>query len=168
MKKIITLLLVVSVLTIGWKIIPGKDVVVDKEEAKKAFSSLNTIRQNPSAYSNELGVNLKNVKSRAVLKWNDTLAKVAEQKAFDKLKEEWIKNKKENYFESIQAGAAEGSEAIKLLIIDSYDKNLGHRKHLLGMDEWNAGLKDIGIGFVKCSDCPYKTYISIVIAKHNW
>ena len=169
-------------------------ISADKAEAKKAFEYLNQIRAKPDSFSLEIGANLKNVAPVPRLKWNDMLAKVAEEKALDmakrnyfshltpegkginvmingagyKLNKDWIKAKSENSFESIQAGAKDGKEAIKLLIIDSYDKELGHRKHLLGMNEWNKDLKDIGIGFVHSPNSKYKTYVSIIIAKHDW
>ena len=169
-------------------------ISVDKTEAKKAFEYLNQIRAKPDSFSLAIGINLKGIKPASQLKWNDQLAKVAEAKALDmakrnyfshltpegkginilinaagyKLNKEWLKNKSENSFESIQSGAKDGKEVIRLLIIDNYDKELGHRKHLLGINDWNKDLKDIGIGFVRAPDNKYKTYISIIIAKHDW
>ena len=193
--KSILVILCATLALFAWKWPqPTAEIIVDKVEAKKAFEYLNLIRENPGKHSEETGVKLGNVKSIFPLKWNDTLARVAEEKAMDmakrnyfshttpdgnginimiynagyKLDDEWIKNKKENYFESIQAGAKDGIESIKLLIVDGYDKNLGHRKHLLGMGEWNAGLKDVGIGFVRSPQNKYKAYTSIIIAKHGW
>ena len=39
--------------------------------------------------------------------------------------------------------------------------------HLLGMTEFYAGCKDIGIGFAQSPNSKYKTYVSIIIARHN-
>jgi len=166
----------------------------DKSEEQAAFALLNKIRQNPSAYTKDYGVNLDTVEARPALVWNDTLAKVAETKVIDmatrgyfahvdpdgcginyyvnkagyKLEEKWVKDKKLNYFESIQAGAHDGADAVKALIIDTYSKDLGHRKALLGMTKFQKGTTDIGIGFIRCTDgCKYHSYTSIVIAKHK-
>jgi uncharacterized protein YkwD len=171
-------------------------ITVDKNEAKAAFNLINQIRSNPAAYSKVAGVDLSSIKAMPKLRWNDTLAKVAEAKAMDmanrnyfghvnpdgygmnyfinqagyKLLPDWLDDKKKNFFESIQAGAPTGEESVKYLILDANTPSLGHRKHLLGMGDWNASLVDIGIGFVKVPDgqAKYKTYTSIVIAKHDW
>jgi len=174
-----------------------KEVIVSKEEAKKAFILLNDIRANPGNYYKELGYekNLKTTKRQLI--WNDTLARVAEEKARDmaerdyfahvnpegiginylisksgyKLNPDWTKEKSQNYFESLAAGSADGEDAIKQLIIDESDARGGyrHRIHLLGLDEWSSSLVDIGIGFASVkSGSEYPTYISVIIAKHNW
>src|SRR4051812_26593984 len=56
---------------------------LDKDEAKKAFDYLNKVRQAPDKYSKEIGVDLSDVKPRPELKWNDDLAKAAQDKALD-------------------------------------------------------------------------------------
>lgn len=165
-----------------------------KEEAKQAFQLLNTIRSNPEKYYKDLHLNAKLKVTKTPLRWNDTLAKVAEAKALDmakrnyfdhinpdgfginyfidqsgyKLNADWLKNKKENFFESLASGYDSGAEAIKSLIIDANDANKGHRDHLLGIGDWDASLVDIGIGFVKCDGGKYQSYTCIIIAKHNW
>lgn len=168
---------------------------VNKEEAKKAFEHLNKIRQNPAAHSARLKVNLNNVKPRHALKWNDTLAKVAETKAMDMaqrkyfghvdpdgnginikihkagytLPTSWIKDKKSNFFESLAAGVSGGTAIIDYLIVDSGTPSLGHRKHLLGIDDFYADCYDIGIGYVdNANKSPYSTYICVIIAKHDF
>lgn len=171
------------------------EAIIDKSEAQKAFILLNEIRANPANYYKELKFS-KNIKiQKRQLKWNDTLAKIAEAKALDmanrnyfdhvdpegfgmnhhinkggyKLNPDWIKLKNKNSFESIMAEAKNGTDAIKTLIIDSGIPSLGHRKHLLGMEEWYGSLVDIGIGFArKETGSTYTTYVSIIIAKHDW
>lgn len=133
--------------------------------------------------------------SKPLLKWNDTLAKVAETKALDmatrsyvahvdpdgyglnyyinkagySLNPKWLASKELNYFESISAGAASGEAAVRTLLIDKDIPDLGHRKHLLGLDKWTASLYDIGIGYARPVDnSPYKSYVCLIIAKHNW
>src|SRR5262245_7937563 len=56
---------------------------LDRDEARKAFDYLNKVRQQPAKFSKEIGVDLSEVKARAMLNWNDVLAKVAEEKAQD-------------------------------------------------------------------------------------
>ncbi|THU35900.1 CAP domain-containing protein [Niastella caeni] len=167
---------------------------VVKEEAQQAFQLLNTIRSNPEKYYKELHLNAKLTITKKALRWNDTLAKVAEAKALDmakrnyfnhvnpdgyginyfiqqsgyKLNADWLKDKKENFFESLATGHDSGTEAIKSLIIDAGDASKGHRDHLLGIGDWDASLYDIGIGFVKCDGGKYQSYTCIIIAKHDW
>jgi uncharacterized protein YkwD len=172
-----------------------KDITIHKEEAQKAFVLLTDIRNNPNKYCQELNFE-KDLKTSSVqLKWNETLAEVAERKAFDmanrnyfshvdpdgfginyyinksgySLNADWIRDKSANYFESIIVNAQDGQDAIKRLILDIHTPSLGHRNHLLGLNQWSASLTDIGIGFIKCDfGCSYKTYVTVIIAKHNW
>lgn len=167
---------------------------IDKEEAQKAFLLLNKIRTNPQSFTKDMSF-LKKVKAMPGLKWNDTLAKVAEAKALDmasrnyfghvdpdgygmnylinkagyKLEAKWIASKELNYFESIGAGAPSGEAAVQNLIVDANTPSLGHRKHLLGMDTWNAPMTDIGIGYARpVVSSPYKSYVCVLIARHRW
>jgi len=166
----------------------------DPKQAKLAFELLNKIRQNPSDYYN-LGFNSSFPVTQTALIWNDTLAKVAEKKAMDmatkkyfshtdrdgygmnyyinaagyKLNANWLKKNQMNNFESIQAGAAGGEDAVKRLITDAGVPSLGHRKHLLGSGQFYNQLTDIGIGFVWADSADkYNCYVSVVIAMHNW
>ena len=169
---------------------------LNREEAKKAFEHLNNIRSNPAAHSARLKIDLNNVKPRHALKWNDTLAKVAETKAMDmakrnyfghvdpdgnginvkihkagyKLPQSWVKNKKSNFFESLAAGVEGGPAIIDYLIVDSDTPSLGHRKHLLAIDDFYANCYDIGIGYVErgSGKSAYSTYICVIIAKHDF
>lgn len=167
---------------------------IDKEEAQKAFLLLNKIRTNPQSFTGSMPF-LNDIKTRPQLKWNDTLAKVAEAKALDmatrnyfghvdpdgygmnyyinkagyKLEPKWLSSKDMNYFESLSAGAPSGEKAIENLIIDAGTPTLGHRKHLLGLDDWNAASVDIGIGYARpVASSPYISYVCVLIAKHNW
>jgi uncharacterized protein YkwD len=175
----------------------AKNVFVDKEEAQKAFNYLNEFRTNPKEYGDKIKLNLKKTEARPKLIWNTILAKVAEEKALDMaenkyfshtdkkgrginilihdagytLPKKWTKNKHDNFFESIQAGAKDGIDAINELIVDKGTASLGHRKHLLGMDDkaaFNSKLKDIGIGYVTCKKgCEYISYTCVIIAMRN-
>ncbi|MCG9879940.1 MAG: CAP domain-containing protein [Bacteroidia bacterium] len=166
--------------------------LINKQEAKLAFEYLQKIRFSPKDYEKELPF-LRGTKiSKQILRWNDTLAKVAEQKALDMsrknyfshtnkegkginilihqagytLPEEWIKPKSSNYFESIAAGKENAIQSINLLLIDKGVPSLGHRKHLLGIGEFNEDLTDIGIGFAKgTAKSDYISYMCVIIAK---
>ena len=166
---------------------------VDKEEAKKGFEYLNMVRQDPPAYSKQIGVDLSKLKKMPSLTWNDTLAKVAEAKALDmakrkyfghtdpdgngmnikihkagyKLPEDWMKSRQDNMFESISAGNPGCVEAIKNLILDKGVTPPNHRRHLLGLDPFWAECYDIGIGYATDPESQYKTYTCILIAKHK-
>ena len=166
----------------------------DKAEALEAFDLLNKIRVSPKSYLPFMGIKDYSKVTTTKLVWNATLAKAAEVKAMDMAKREYFAhvdpegygmnyhinkagyqldaimlNKKDNnFFESIQAGAIDGDAVIKELIIDEGVSSFGHRKHLLGLDKWNSSLVDIGIGFVRVdSGSKYRTYTSIIIAKHK-
>lgn len=166
---------------------------IDKAEAQKAFALLNKIRTNPAAFASEMPF-LAEISSKPLLKWSDTLAKVAEAKALDmatrdyvdhvdpdgyglnhyidkagyKLNPKWLASKNLNFFESISAGSPDGETAIRKLIIDNGVPTLGHRKHLLGLDDWTASLTDIGIGYARpVAKAEYKSYVCVVIAKHK-
>jgi len=169
--------------------------IIDKLEAQNAFLYLTEVRDNPDKFSSELNYKKGLKVSGVKLRWNDTLTKVAEQKAQDmatrnyfghvdpsgygmnyfinksgyRLDPAWLKLKSDNYFESLAANHSSGIDMIKALIIDKQTPSLGHRIHLLGLNEWNATLGDIGIGFSRRnSGSNYKTYICVIIAKHNW
>lgn len=168
----------------------NKGTTLDKNEAKKAFEYLNMVRVKPSAFSKEIGADLSNVKASPELKWNAILAKVAESKVLDMVKrdyfdhvtpeglsinvlmheagytlpQEWIKDKKVNFFESLDRTKPSGTDMIKSLIRDEGIQDLSHRKHLLALDEWRAKHKDVGIGFAQNPNSKYRTYICVIIA----
>lgn len=168
---------------------------IDREEAKLMFSYLRDLRQKDVPKSDPL---LKYVpKHSPDLIWNDTLAMVAENRAMDLAKNnyfdhidqngfginyhiakagyflepEWLEEKDYNFFESLEAGKENYKEIIADLIIDSGVPSKGHRKHLLGLDEWNEKNTDIGIGCYRVKEteqAEYTTYTVIIIARHHW
>ncbi len=101
----------------------------NKTESRLAFEYLNSVRANPSAYNTEMGINLDTIKARPKLIWNNTLEKVAIEKATDMatrnyfahvtpegyginylinkagytLPAQWLSDPKANNFESIAA-----------------------------------------------------------------
>lgn len=190
MKRVICLILIVVFISMQ----KDTTIQVNKEEAKKAFALLQAIRKDPNAFSQELKFKKNLNVSKITLKWNDTLAKVAENRAYDmasknyfshtskegygvnyyinkagySLNASWLKSKSSNFFESIAANQGSGENAIKALIIDEGLSEKGHRNHLLGLDEWNSSLTDIGIGYVTSSASTYKNYMVVIIAKHDF
>ncbi len=163
---------------------------IDEDEAEMAFRYLNHIREMPEVYGEKIGVDLTMYTQSPGLIWNDTLAQVARAKAMDMAKrdylstvtpegkgmnllvyqagyvipKEWYENPKENYFELIQGGAKTGDEAIKDLMAASRT----HREKLLGKTDFTKDALDCGIGFVRSYKGTYRSYISIVIAKHEF
>lgn len=151
------------------------------------------MRLHPENYSDSLLLDNTLRINKSALRWNDTLARVAEAKALDmarrnyqcavdpngfginyhikqsgyELDEAWTVNPKNNFFESLQVGSLSGPEAIQALIIDKDFPSFAHRNHLLGIGQWNHTLADIGIGFVKCDVGKNASYACIIIAKHN-
>ena len=194
MHKKTKLISLIFILLITTSFNADNKVTMDYTEAQKAFELLNDIRMNPEKYHKILDYK-KNLKvTRTRLAWNDTLAEVAEHKAFDmaqhnyfdhvdrkgyginyyiekagyRMDDMWTKNPKNNFFESLCGGDETGEQVIIDLITDKDVESLKHRKHLLGVGEWYSTLKDIGIGFARREEGSfYTTYISIIIAKHD-
>ena len=166
----------------------------DIDEAKAAFEYLNKVRQDPDAYSDELGVDLSALAATHALIWNDTLAIVAHEKALDMATREYfdhvdpegngmnikiheagylldslfITDRANNFFESLAAGNSSGIEAIQTLIIDEGLEPPGHRNHLLGITPFYSDCYDVGIGFVKSASAPFSSYCCVLIAKKGF
>ena len=72
-------------ITLGIVIItfPAYSQELLKEEAQKAYQYLNEVRQHPSAFSEEIGVDLRYVQAVPKLVWSNELAQAAEKKALD-------------------------------------------------------------------------------------
>ena len=171
------------------------NIFVDKNEGISAYNFLNEVRSNPESFDAIFPfLKVSNISSEKLI-WNETLALVAQRKAFDmadknyfdhvdpfgyginyyinkagyKLISAFLKNKKDNNFESLGAGYDNGILAIKELIIDKGVPSLGHRKHLLGIGDFWSSAKDVGIGFVRSKNgSSYSTYLCVIIAKHDW
>lgn len=168
---------------------------IHRDEARAAYMLLNKIRQNPSAFQRELSLNPREALTKKPLRWNETLARVAEARAYDMAKRnyfdhtdpdgyganyhihqagytlnaDWLKDRKANNFESIAANYPTAEAGIKALIRGKDSPHKHHRKHLLGMDTWNHSLTDVGIGYVRMpSGSMYTSYLCVIIAKHDW
>jgi uncharacterized protein YkwD len=191
MKKQILLILAVLFLQLHF------GFAQNKTDIMKAFLYLNNVRQNPGAFSDEIKINLKNIKPQKELVWNDTLALVAQSKAEDMAKrnyfnhvdpegkginylilkagysipKDWAEPISKNYFESLSAGRSNPVESIQSLLNDNGEKaheKAGHRSHLLGIKDFYSNLCDVGIGFAVNEKSLYKSYFVIIIAKHNF
>ncbi|MFD2553159.1 CAP domain-containing protein [Sphingobacterium tabacisoli] len=189
--RILCLLILISSSAVAQK----KMITTDRQQAKEAYTLLNDIRMHPEKYAKKLGISPVNKVKRTTLIWNDDLAKVAEFRAYDManrnyfehvtpeglgpnyymvkagyhLNPDWTKKKSANNFESIAANHSTAIEGINAFIIGKGSPGFMHRKHVLGMDDWNGSLVDIGIGFVHSpSGSTYKTYLCVIIAKHDW
>ena len=166
----------------------SSSVAAQEGEIARAFEYLSRVRQNPPAFSTEIGVNLRNIAQRPQLTWHESLANAAQSKAEDmaernyfrhvargrginimiheagyRLADAFLDKPARNNFESIAAGLDKGEAAIMTLI-----ESRGHRRHLLGLSEFWANALDIGIGFAENPGSRYRYYWVVVIAKHDF
>src|SRR5688572_12027529 len=126
--KVISYMVPVVILLLSF--LYNNNPFIVKEEAQTAFQLLNAVRNNPEKYYKEFHLNGKLKITKSPLRWNDTLARVAEAKALDMAKRnyfnhvspegvginylvhqsgyalntDWLKDKKENFFESLGSG----------------------------------------------------------------
>lgn len=170
-------------------------VKINEINGKDAFDYLNAVRNEPSAYSDELGVDLSDVEKRAELIWSEELATAAYNKVKDMAENDYfshvdsdgygmnyrineagfyladylLESKTVNTFESIAAGTKlnTGKIMIQRLIIDKDIPGVGHRKHLLGMTDFWAEAEYCGIGFYKQPGSRYTHYICVLVARHE-
>ena len=179
-----------------YKYIPKTGTVATDSESEvmAAFRYLNQVRQNPAAYSQEIGVDLSDVQPRPELKWNDILAQVATQRAQDMVNRNYFAHvdpdgygtniklqnagytlnpkfyakPSDNFFESLAAGHADGKSSVIQLINDGggTHEQSGHRLHLLGIKEFWANCDEIGIG--RAEGGRYGTVWCFIIAKHDF
>lgn len=166
------------------------DYKLDQQEARELAAYLNEIRMRPSSYANELGGFMKKIDPKPTLRWNDTLAKVAEAKALDMVERDYIghvdpdgkginvlihqagyslpnymiEKPENNFFESLSFGRESAEEVVNSLIVDEGVPDHGHRKHLLGLNDFYGRATDIGVGFVRTPDKYYSSYVVIIIA----
>ena len=68
----------------------SSNYVLQKEQAKEAFNYLNKVRVKPSDFKNEIGYFMNSIKPKYELKWNKILVEVAEEKAMDMAKKNYL------------------------------------------------------------------------------
>ena len=160
-----------------------------KAECMKALEYLNSVRANPEVYSSEIGVNLKGIKPLPALVWDERLARSAQKKAEDMARRNYFNHvnpdgiganymaqqegyvfpdyygtgKSNNYIESISAGPDTGPANIINLLNDggASNANAGHRRHLLGLDQFWAKHVHAGIGMAYNPGSMYKYYFVV-------
>lgn len=161
-------------------------------EQLEALKYLNAIRQNPDAFSDEIGVDLSYVQPKHPLRWNHKLYKAALYKAKDmakrdyfahidpdgyginyfideagyELEESWLEEKSMNYFESLCLNYSPSLiEAIDIWIIDPENDPPGHRNHILAISDFWADCVDFAIAKATRGK---KTYFCCLLAKHKY
>ena len=159
--------------------------------ARANFEELNAVRQNPKQYAQVYKLPaLAKILPRAPFVWDDTLAELARQKAEDMARHNYFnhvdkKGKGMNYYlwqanyplpsfyskearannvESIAANTESPLVFVRQLIEDQGVPSLGHRKHLLSLNEESVPATHIGIGIAYNPNSKYKYYCSILIA----
>ena len=162
-----------------------------KAAAKANFEELNAVRQNPKLYAQQYKLPaLAKISPRNPFVWDDTLAKLAQQKAEDMARGNYFghvdkkgkgmnfylwqaryplpsyfsKDARANNVESIAANTESPLVFVRQLIEDQGVPSLGHRKHLLSLNEESTPSTHIGIGIAYNPNSKYKYYCSILIA----
>jgi hypothetical protein len=174
---------------------PGEAIKGDYQQALRGFEYLKKVRKDPNAYTERLRVSLKDIPAGPELRWNDTLAMVAEERALDmaqkdyyghidkegyganyyinkagfRLDDEFLKHKRGDDFEAVIAGSYQsGEEAIGAMITDRDESDAASRKLLLAMTDFSKGLTEIGIGFVHgTKETKYRYYTVVIITKRR-
>jgi len=196
-KKNIGLLIALMLLQVNLTGQPNIGYGIDSVQANEIFTYLQNVRQKNIPHSDPMYKYVKGKDNSPLLIWNNTLAKVAQARVEDLVKnnyfdhvdksdkavnyyiseagyalpENWLEDPSDNYFESLQAGASNGIESVRYLIIDKGIPGHGHRKHLLGQDEWNVKNVDFGAAFYRVPPgikTDYPTYTVIIIARHKY
>ena len=161
-----------------------------QEAVRNSFLELNQVRQNPMLYAAKYKLPaLKRIPKIHALTWDTTLARLAQQKAADMANRNYFshqdkKGRGMNYYvrqanyplpvifskkisdngvESIAANTEGPDEFIRQLIIDEGVRNLGHRKHLMGLEHFKENTH-VGIGIAYNPKSKYKYYCSILLA----
>ncbi len=176
-------------------VLPEDAIKGDYQQALRGFEYLKKIRKDPNSFTERLRVSLKDIPAGPDLRWNDTLAMVAEQRAEDmasndyfgkrdkqgyglnyyinkagyRLDDQYLKHTRDDDFQVIIAGGwKSGEEAIGGLVTDKESSSGEDRKFLLAMTDFSRSLTDIGIGFVHgTKDTKYRYYTVVIIAKRK-
>lgn len=175
-------------------VLHGQELLTD--EAISAWEYLNRVRENPSAFSSEIGVNLSYVRARPALAWDESLAAAAETKALDMaarnyvahvdpegygmnhhmkragydLRDDWTVPRSANSFESIsyaQGYTAEGSGVFAIRQL-ILDRNVNPPGHRNHL----LGIEDF---WSNCTDAGIgiarigdQTYVCVLVAKEDF
>lgn len=147
---------------------------------------LNDARANPAAYGVSIGLDLSGVAPSQPLAFNSILIDAAREHAQDMNNRAYFSHDTpegtdpgtriavagydwHTWGESLAGGTAfpGPDEALRALIIDSGVPDLGHRKHLLAIDDVFKGQTEVGIGILQMGTGPLVNY-HVVDSAAGW
>ncbi len=141
--------------------------------AQLLLERLNDARENPLAYGNAIGLDLSYVSPSQPLAWSPLLGLAAQSHALDMSTRGYFSHTTPEgvtggqrltnvgfdwsaWGESIAFGFPSAEAALQALIVDAGVPNLGHRSHLLAIDNLFQSQNQIGIGIANASNgTPY-------------
>jgi uncharacterized protein YkwD len=150
---------------------------------------LNAARADPAAYGISIGLDLSDVAASQPMAFNLVLVEAARLHSQDMNDRRFFGHANPDgedpgdrmtasdydwtaYAESIAAGFDTPAEALSALIIDEGIPDLGHRKHLLAIDDPGEdtlrSLDELGIGIVLNGTGPYRHYYTIDSARDHF
>lgn len=192
--KTLRVLVVALVLLVLSTSLTGQEILHD--EGITAFEYLNQVRENPSEFSGEIGVNLGYVKPKPVLAWDESLAEAAEKKAADmaardyfahvdpdgygmnfyiqqagyELRADWYSVRSNNFFESISYTGGYASEGSGVRAVQQLI--LDHNTNPPGHRNHILGIVDF---WADCTDAGIgiarngdAIYVCVLVAKHDF
>lgn len=142
------------------------------------LEQLNDIRANPAAYGATIGLDLNSVAASQPLAFNLNLVSSARGHAQDMSARGYFSHDSLTgqdpgdriraagftarwWAESIAASYGSVESALRGMIIDNGVPDLGHRRHLLAIDEFFKPLNQVGVGIVSEGNSPYYSYFVI-------
>ncbi len=172
----------------------GQEIL--KEEGRAAFEYLNQVREDPSEFSEEIGVDLGYVKPGSALIWNDNLMEAAEKKAADmaargyfdhvdpdgygmnyhiqqagyELRADWYAKRSSNFFESISytgGFSAEGS-GVRAVKQLILDRNTNPPGHRNHLLGIVDFWKDCTDAGIGIAQTEDSIYVCFLVAKHDF
>jgi len=175
--------------------LPNDGIKSDYQQGLRGYEYLLKVRKDPNSFTERLRVSLKDIPAGPALRWNDTLASVAAQRAEDmasndyyshtdkqgyglnyyinkagyRLDTMYLKHKRDDDFQVMIAGGWQsGDDAIGALVTDKESSSGENRKFLLAQTDFSHSLTDIGIGFVHgTKDTKYMYYTVVIMAKRR-
>jgi uncharacterized protein YkwD len=142
------------------------------------LEQLNDARANPAAYGQQIGVDLSTVAPSQPLAFDPRLIAGARGHSLDMNDNAYFGHNSPSgvdpgqritaqgynwtsWGESIAAGYTTTASALSALIIDNGISGVGHRRHLLAMDQTFQGQTQVGVGIVMNGSGPYRDYYTI-------
>jgi uncharacterized protein YkwD len=144
------------------------------------LEQLNDARANPAAYGPSIGLDLSSVAPSQPLAWSPSLIESARLHSADMNARAYFSHNTpegidpgermsaagfpwQSWGESIAGGSAYPgpADALQALIIDAGVPDLGHRRHLLAIDQLFQTQNQVGIGIVQAGSGPLTNYYTI-------